>query len=207
MPRCAGDHGGQFHPALVPHKWLHVGRLANNGNGGTKVNRIKESRQLRCAEETGFLVKAQRHMQRHRQAVSLCHDLWQAGQNDGDKPLHVNSAATMKPPAITPQGKRITGPAVGAGRHHIHMAGQQHSARAMRTCAGQQIETLAIFMCIAHAPHSKITQARFDIADDRIIRLQADAGKCHQISQNFDSQIECRMCWRWRCHFGHVSIR
>jgi hypothetical protein len=113
----------------------------------------------------------------------------------------------MKAPVITSQDERITGPAIGAGRHHIHVTGQQHPARALRTGAGQQIEALTIFMGIAHTPHAEVTHPRFDIADDRIIRLQADAGICHQISQNLDSQIERRMRWRCACCFGHVSIR
>ena len=105
----------------MPHKGLHAGWLADDRDVRAQIKFGKKCRNLRRTEKSGFLVKGQGDMERHRQIIGPRRDRWQAGQHNGDKALHIDSPASIELAAITAQGEGITCPAIRGCRHHIHM--------------------------------------------------------------------------------------
>ena len=103
--------------AIMRDADLHVGGLANDGEGGSR-HALGDSLDQRVRTKAANLfVVGEGEVQRPLQRQTL--PMLDGGEAACDKPLHIGTAAPVQPPIAFHQRKRVAGPILAIHRHHV----------------------------------------------------------------------------------------
>ena len=110
---------------------------------------------------------------------------WERGQCAGEKALHVGGAAAVKPAALAAQDERIGAPFRLAGRHDIHMSGDDVAPTLARADRDEEVGPVALGTGQNRHLGSRCLTVVADPIDDRAVWRAHNRGKCNQGRENF----------------------
>ena len=183
MARHPANMGDKLHAALMAVERLHAGRLADDGKARQNSVGGEECRHLLRAEAADLLIKGEGKIERLGKLFGPFLKCRHHGQRHGKKPLHVDSTAPDQPSIEAAQHKGIAAPAFGSSRHDIEMPRQKHPAGRIRPDPGQKVEPQPVLVRITDGFDTQCAKTGFDIGDDVVIRLQADAAVADKVTQ------------------------
>src|SRR5690606_7797459 len=175
MSRAADHARAKKIHSLVPGHQPHGGGFADDDQTRRREVRHDILDHAGDPQAADFLVVG--HGDVDRPTKRPCRELRRQGHRDGQEGFHVGGAAAIEAAVPLRHDEGVAAPALALNRHDIAVAGQDDTARYLRTDGGEKISLGAFLVHCAPAARAVRGEVAFRPVDQRQIRALGDGGE------------------------------